>query len=242
MIKKSVFEDELIHGMQRELQAHDKKQGMQNLVKAAEYLNAAVEIFEQAGMTAKADQVLRILGKIASPITHVRKMPSMKKLMDAGVTKEDLLGLGKGHALSKARVNTAFRSLGYTDKEIADFIGAHNMMGEREAELLLSPESSISKIQEWIKDPSMPIDPSKPQPGERISFESISQDQQAAHKPNGHTQGLTSEKMVENLKNHGIVFNLTDDAAADDIMNVEINDEPLEVMDEDPEKTFEDSH
>lgn len=65
MIKKSVFEEELIVGMQRELQAHDKKQGMENLVKAADYLHSAMDILEEAGLTVHADQILKILTKIA---------------------------------------------------------------------------------------------------------------------------------------------------------------------------------
>lgn len=63
---KNKFDNELMLGMQRELQPVVKKAGMDNLVKAADYLHAAIEIFEEAGLTAKADQVLRILGKIAS--------------------------------------------------------------------------------------------------------------------------------------------------------------------------------
>lgn len=66
MIKKSVFEDELIYGMQREMQSHAKKEGMKDLVKAADYLHSALDILEEAGMTAQADKVLGILKKIAS--------------------------------------------------------------------------------------------------------------------------------------------------------------------------------
>lgn len=65
MIKKSVHEDELIYGMQRELQSYSKKQGMENLDKAGNYLQAALEIFEGAGLTKQADAVLQILAKIA---------------------------------------------------------------------------------------------------------------------------------------------------------------------------------
>lgn len=270
MIKKSVFEDELIHGMQRELQAHDKKQGMQDLVKAADYLNAAVEIFEEAGLNAKADQVLRILGKIAlaqdeqaaGHDTKVKMMPSMKALMEKGVTHEDLRGVGKGDAFSKARVSTAFRALGYTDKEIGNLIGAHNVMSEDEAADLLDPNRSFGKIKNWIENPTAPIDPSNLQPGEEISlqsalpkkehapspedlvFRSIAQelglvdDNDAKGKPrkpkdptkvhDGHTHGLTSERMLENLKGHGTPFNMADDH------NVDI--EQPESFDEDYQK------
>jgi hypothetical protein len=144
MIKQAVHEDELIYGMQRELQPHDKKQGMENLVKAADYLQAAMEIFEAAGLTAQSDKVLSILAKIA------------------------------------------------TDEQDAK--------GK----------------------------PRKPKNPTTVS--------------DSHTQGLTPERMVENLKHHGIVFNMADDGEADDLLNVEVpGDKPLEVTEPHPsEKDFED--
>ena len=255
MIKKSVFEDELIAGMQYELREHDQKQGINDLVKAAEYLHSAVEIFEEAGMTAKADQVLNILAKIAAASTHVRKIPSLQSLMDAGVTIEDLKNAGSGDPISKARVNLALRSLGLPDKEIIEFVGHKNMMSEQEAKELLNPERAYSKINKWFKDPTTPIDPKDLRPGEEIVFKSIaeelglSDDQDAkgkSHKPTAvsdkHTHGLTSEKMLENLKNHGIVFNLADSGAADDLLDADIRDDSLEVFEGGhDEKTFEDS-
>ena len=78
MITKTVHEDELIYGMQRELQSYTKKQGMENLPKAGDYLQAAMEIFEGAGLTKQADAVLQILAKIAQEAkpdqqeTHVK--------------------------------------------------------------------------------------------------------------------------------------------------------------------------
>ncbi len=65
MIKKSVFEQDLILGMQRELQAHDYKQAMSNLPQAGNYLQAAMEILEEMGLSAQANQVLEILSKLA---------------------------------------------------------------------------------------------------------------------------------------------------------------------------------
>jgi len=65
MIKKSLHENDLIHGMQRELQGFEKNAAMNNLVKAANYLQAAMEIFEATGLTIQADKVLNILAKIA---------------------------------------------------------------------------------------------------------------------------------------------------------------------------------
>jgi hypothetical protein len=143
MIKQAVHEAELIHGMQRELQSYDKKQGMDSLVKAAEYLHSVIEILEEAGLTAQADQVLTILAKIA---------------IDEHDAKQ------KSH-----------------------------------------------------KPPAKKTDP--------------------------HTHGLTPEKMVENLKHHGIVFNLSNDGKSDKLLNndLAVDDNDLEV--EEPttsEKDFED--
>ena len=148
MIKKSVFEDELIAGMQRELGAKRIKQGMQDLDKAVDYLQSAVDIFEDAGMKTAANHILGILIKIAN-----------------------------------------------------------------------EPDNQDAKSK-----------PHKPKNPTRIS--------------DSHTKGLTPEKMVENLKHHGIVFNLADDNAADAeaLLNNEIND-TLEVSDQDlniSEMDFED--
>jgi hypothetical protein len=87
MIKNN-FADELVLGMQRELGSPIIKQGMEEIIKAADYLNAAVEIFEDAGMTVKADQVLNILSKIADK--HLKP----KKVSDhttKGLTSEKMI-------------------------------------------------------------------------------------------------------------------------------------------------------
>lgn len=64
MIKKSVFEDELISNMEHILvlskTAEDK-----SLEKAVDYLNSAIDIFEDSGMYAQADKILGILTKLA---------------------------------------------------------------------------------------------------------------------------------------------------------------------------------
>lgn len=135
MIKKAVFENELVHGMQRELQSFDKKQAMDNLPKAANYLQAALEIFEEAGLTVQSDKVLAILAKIAEDEQDAKKKKA-------------------------------------------------------------------------------PADP--------------------------HTKGLTPERMVENLKHHGIVFNMSDDGKADDLLEADVPEQQLEVSEIHPsEKDFE---
>lgn len=134
MIKKSVFEDELIAGMQHELQAHEKKQGIKNLVKAADYLHSALDILEESGLTAQAEEVLKILSKIA----------------------------------------------------------------EDNQEAHLGPHQH--------KKPKNPL---------------------KIHDP--HTKGLTPEKQVKNLLHHGTPFNMADDGKADDLLNLDIDDQALEI-------------
>ncbi len=139
MIKKALFEDELIAGMQRELQAHEKKQGMENLVKAADYLHSAMDILEEAGLTVQAEGIFKILSKIAA---EAHKPPHPKNPLN-------------------------------------------------------------------IHDP--------------------------------HTKGLTPEKQVKNILDHGTQFNMADDGSADDLLNADIMDEGLEVAEKDqPEMDFED--
>jgi hypothetical protein len=66
MIKKSVFENDLIFGMQRELTNNfEKTAAMENLPKAADYVQAAMEIFEEMGLISQANQLLNVLQKIA---------------------------------------------------------------------------------------------------------------------------------------------------------------------------------
>jgi hypothetical protein len=65
MIKKSVFEEALIAGMQQQLIKQAKQEEYDHLEKAADYLNSAAEIFEDMGMIKNAEQVLSILSKIA---------------------------------------------------------------------------------------------------------------------------------------------------------------------------------
>lgn len=248
MINKSVFEDDLIAGMQRELNPIQKNASSDNLKQAVDYLHSAVEIFEEAGMTAKADQVLRIIGKLALAAENkVRSMPSLKALMSAGVTQADLKNIND--PFSKARVNTALRILGYTDNEIKHFLG-DKFMSEEDADDILNPERPYQKIMDWIKNPNAPTDPNNLEPGDEISIQSLACDEhdaKAPHKPknptkvsDSHTKGLTSEKMVSNLKEHGTVFNMADDGFADDLLDADFDAVEQELQGNPGDKTFED--
>ena len=108
MIKKSVFEDELIEGMQKQL---SKEPDKSDLIKAVDYITAAIEIFEDNGMTAKADQLLSVLEKFAA-----KKVPPKKKVAPKksdphtkGLTPEKMVQnlLHHGHPMNYADDNLA---------------------------------------------------------------------------------------------------------------------------------------
>jgi hypothetical protein len=90
MIKKSIFEQELIAGMQKQLIKQAKQENYDHLEKAADYLNSAAEIFQDMGMIKNADKILSILSKIAE--THKPHDP--RKVPDhhtKGLTNEKMV-------------------------------------------------------------------------------------------------------------------------------------------------------
>jgi hypothetical protein len=216
MIKKSVFEEELVAGMHRELVKNATSQDPEGVEKAVDYLNSAIDIFEDAGMTTQADQVLRILAKIA--MTRPQEYPSIQALMQHGVKLSDLKDLGRD-AFAKARVNMALRKMHYSDKEIAGFLGHKNLMSEKDAAELLSPERAFTKMLDWMENPKTVSPSSDLKKGDEFNISSVANDENEARKKpkdprkisDRHTRGLTPEKMVANLKNHGHPLNLADD-------------------------------
>jgi hypothetical protein len=98
MIKQSVFEDELIAGMQRKLAEGDKEIAISELPQAVDYLNSAMDIFEDAGMNIQADMIVNILTKVAK-MSDPRKVPNhysrltpeqqVKNLLDHGTQLAD---------------------------------------------------------------------------------------------------------------------------------------------------------
>lgn len=299
MIKKAVFENDLITGMQRELQAFDKKEAMANLDTAGEYLHSAMEIFEEAGLTTQAEQVLSILQKIAAKHAPRQELPNLQVFFESGkFSEDDLRAAMSGDTEALAKINVAMHEHGMSDNKIADFLGKFYMPYHLAKKLLErghisglknfqlpSPkpgqEISLSPVKEEPKVPA----PKPEQMGEQeITMKSLlafvgeelglgkTADFGSSKKPDHskedksrydnadakgkprkpkdprkvsdpHTSGLTPEKMVENLKHHGIVFNLADDGKADQLLDTELSDNnDLEVFEENPEehKSFED--
>jgi len=86
MIKKSVFEDELISGMQVKLAEVQSGQNTDNLFEAVNLLHSAAEIFEEEGLIIAADKVIAVLKKIAesdpakTPDRHLKNLSPEKQV------------------------------------------------------------------------------------------------------------------------------------------------------------------
>lgn len=242
MIKQSLFANEIIANMQNELQhPFEKKHASQNLGKAVDYLHSAIEIFEEKGLTRKADQLLDILEKIAQKSknhkTHtnvVSNLPPVGKMMEKGITLADFDKMNSGDLRAKARINKVLHELGLSTLDIAQAIGVDNVMKQEDSAAFANPHSSSSNILRMIEDPLGKETTENLEPGDEFSINSIASKHKKPKDPrrisDPHTKGLTSEKMVRNLLDHGTEFNMSDDGVADDLLNLDINDADLEVL------------
>jgi hypothetical protein len=247
MIKKPVFENDLIAGMHKELVKQASGQDKENLGKAVDYLNSVIDIFEDAGMRAKADAVLKVITKIAAKGTHVKTMPSFEKLFEHGLSRKDIININKGDTRALGKLNLAMRKAGYTDDDIRGFLGDKYLPVETASRW--AKEDPMGQFRGWMTDilsspkpgevieiSPLPATPENSPPAQELAMKSsLSFDQQLAKhksKTDRHTQGLTSEKMLNNLKQHGTVFNMADDQNSEDLLDADIGAD-LEVLDKD---------
>ena len=71
MFKISSFENDIVSDMEKELKANsiEKTHGFNKLAKAADYLNSAASIFEDAGMPEISDQITQVLKDLADQLS-----------------------------------------------------------------------------------------------------------------------------------------------------------------------------
>jgi phosphotransferase system HPr-like phosphotransfer protein len=133
-MKKS-FEDELISGMQDELRKNASAE-MPKLSRAADCLHSALEILEQQGLHARADEVLQLLEKLAkgTKVVKTAKVHSLQQLMEAGVSQRDLMNFGRGDPRAVAKLNLVLRRLGMSDHDIVKFLGPGRGAGTQSLE------------------------------------------------------------------------------------------------------------
>jgi len=67
MFKNASFENEIYRSMEKNLVSNqvETKYGFKRLAQVVDYLNAAAEIFDQAGMTEQAKEVTEVLQGLA---------------------------------------------------------------------------------------------------------------------------------------------------------------------------------
>jgi hypothetical protein len=161
-------------------------------------------------------------------------VPTLEKLKEHGLTAEDLQAFGRGDHGARVKINIALRKMGFGDEEIAHFIGRHNVVPEHELKV-------YQKFLGWTQNPTQ-ADPSGPiEPGQELTFESIAARPGKPRKPkrpdtvypglphNGHVKNLTPQRMIENLMNHGTVFNMADDGGID-VSNANFDPEMAEAL------------
>jgi hypothetical protein len=200
---RDLHSDELFLGMKTAMQ----EVPAQPLSQAAECLHAALEILEEKGFSKQASQLLSAMEKIGQAKKHhpTVKLPTMEALMREGISQRDFMEADKGNPTALAKFYLVLRRMGMPDHEIARLMGPKAVMSEQTAKDLLNPNRALGKIWEWTQNPSVPIDPDKIQPGDSVQIKSLAQ------KIDHATQGLTPDKMVDNLKDHGTEFNLAGD-------------------------------
>jgi hypothetical protein len=79
MIKKSVFENDLINGMQKLLVNKDKFANINRLPEALDCLHAASEIFAEYGLYTQSDRIVALLNKLGND-PHTDGLTSEKML------------------------------------------------------------------------------------------------------------------------------------------------------------------
>ncbi len=220
MSKKELFADELISGMQESLRKQASAE-TPKLSRAAECLHSALEILEEQGLHARADEVLHLLEKLAhgTKVTKTAKVHSLQQLMEAGVTQRDLREFARGNPTAVAKLNLVLRKLGLADHEIAKFLGPGHVMSEEEARKTINPNEPGSILEFESLGPK----PVEPGPGEEVlEFETLAAVKKKSRKPSRPdkdpaTRGWTPEKGVKNLEEYGTPLNvyLADDCAID---------------------------
>jgi hypothetical protein len=137
---KSIFETEILQEMENSLVKQANNKNLDNVEKAIDYLNLAIDIFEDAGLNSQADQILNVLTKIAKN-AKPKKPKDPRKISDRhtkGLTSEKAIENLKHHG-------TVF-----------------NMADVSNVDDILNADINIENYDELIPDDEAPIDASVP--------------------------------------------------------------------------------
>jgi hypothetical protein len=231
-MNKKVFEDDLISGMQDELRKQASDEQPANLVKAAECLHAALEIFESSGLQTQADQVLNLLQKIAESSKSVSKSnePDIQELMRSGITQRDILEFTKGNLLAKNKFNNVLQSLGFSDQEINRFLEKVAKKPKADPHTKgLTPAKEIANYKSHGTPFNMADD--------NAADVAYAKWLQNSKNPKTLTKDDVNPELADLLDADSFDINASDD----ELLNLEVKDDSLEVFDKEiPLTDFED--
>lgn len=127
MINKSVFEDALIAGMQRNLVSKDQEKAMSNITQAVDYLHSAAEILDNANLSVQADRIVNLLTKIASiPEEKEESIEASDTLDDVEASIDRFLLTSFGGPAVDAALEEELLELGVTPDDILKMLRKDN--------------------------------------------------------------------------------------------------------------------
>lgn len=108
MFKQGSFEDEIYRSMEKTLVKNqtENKHGFNKLAKAADLLNTAASIFDQAGMYQESEEVVKVLQSMA-----INQLVSEAFSLEDFMSKVDVLGMSEQdlhNMLEMSSVHTLF--------------------------------------------------------------------------------------------------------------------------------------
>lgn len=141
----SEFTDELYRSMEKNLvvkQASDNNHGLTKLAKATEYLSAAAEIFEQAGMTEPAEEITEVLQDLA-----------VEQLTSKAFSASDFAGLvgsldkGTMHSILE---NSTPAQLMHLVKKVMSLVKGEKSFGDVAEESMKEADLSDPEVREKV--------------------------------------------------------------------------------------------
>lgn len=140
MFKSASFENEIYRSMEKQLVANqeDANHGLSKLAKATDYLNAAAEIFEQAGMVGPAEDITEVLQDLA-----------VGQLTSKAFSLSDLGGVDKG-TLHSILENSTPAQLMHLAKKILSITSGEKSTSEVLKESLKEADLSDPEVREKL--------------------------------------------------------------------------------------------
>jgi len=146
MFKTGGFGDEIYRSMEKQLVSNqlEDKHGFNKLSKAADYLNSAAEIFEQAGMHKEAAEITGVLHSLAADqlFSEALSVSDLVSKIDVlGITENDL------HNLLEASTPAQLFNLA---KKISSVMKGKSTLSEEAIKSLKEADLSDEKVRDKL--------------------------------------------------------------------------------------------